>query len=419
MIEFMQTLSQAQDENADLDLLRSSIALESITGNETPFASFLLTELEKFGLKTGFGDFLEGRKNVWGHLAGKEGRPHLMFVGHTDTVHVRGWENYWQSDPRADPFAGVEFEEAVWGRGACDLKGGICAALASLRLLQSIGCELEGSITFAFVGDEESGETGTGVSAGIKAFVQQFETEKLPAPDFAIYLEPTTLNIFTAQIGFFIADLTVKGKTAYFGKPEQGVDALKYTHELLARIWSHETELRSGFSHDLVGPSSLLVTSIEGGGFIAVPELCRFSLIRTLHPDEDMDEAIEKFEACIFSSEGISVQVDYPAGRDHPKGGSASEIPQDTEQVLLLQDCIRQTSLKKGEIKGAPFWSEKSFLVNDFGCPAVYCAPGDISVAHTFEERICKDEYLASIRSFALFIAQYCGVKPLSNNSIQ
>ncbi|MCY4100680.1 MAG: M20/M25/M40 family metallo-hydrolase [Rhodobacteraceae bacterium] len=415
----MQTLSQAQDENADLDLLRSSIALESITGNETPFASFLLTELEKFGLKTGFGDFLEGRKNVWGHLAGKEGRPHLMFVGHTDTVHVRGWENYWQSDPRADPFAGVEFEEAIWGRGACDLKGGICAALASLRLLQSIGCELEGSITFAFVGDEESGETGTGVSAGIKAFVQQFEAEKLPAPDFAIYLEPTTLNIFTAQIGFFIADLTVKGKTAYFGKPEQGVDALKYTHELLARIWSHETELRSGFSHDLVGPSSLLVISIEGGGFIAVPELCRFSLIRTLHPDEDMDEAIEKFEACIFSSEGISVQVDYPAGRDHPKGGSASEIPQDTEQVLLLQDCIRRTSLKNGEIKGAPFWSEMSFLVNDFGCPAVYCAPGDISFAHTFEERISKDEYLAAIRSFALFIAQYCGVKPLSNNSIQ
>ncbi len=419
MIEFMQTLSQAQDENADLDLLRSSIALESITGNETPFASFLLTELEKLGLKTDFGDFLEGRKNVWGHLVGKEGRPHLMFVGHTDTVHVRGWENYWQSDPRADPFAGVEFEEAIWGRGACDLKGGICAALASLRLLQSIGYELEGGITFAFVGDEESGETGTGVSAGIKAFVQQFEAEKLPAPDFAIYLEPTTLNIFTAQIGFFIADLTVKGKTAYFGKPEQGVDALKYTHELLARIWSHETELRSGFSHDLVGPSSLLVTSIEGGGFIAVPELCRFSLIRTLHPDEDMDEAIEKFEACIFSSEGISVQVDYPAGRDHPKGGSASEIPQDTEQVVLLQDCIRRASSKKGEIKGAPFWSEKSFLVNDFGCPAVYCAPGDISVAHTFEERICKDEYLASIRSFALFIAQYCGVKPLSNNSIQ
>ncbi len=419
MIEFMQTLSKAQDENADLDLLRSSIALESITGNETPFASFLLAELEKLGLKTGFGDFLEGRKNVWGHLAGKEGHPHLMFAGHTDTVHVRGWENYWKSDPRSDPFAGVEFEEAIWGRGACDLKGGICAALASLRLLHSIGCELEGGITFAFFGDEESGETGTGVSAGIKAFVQQFEAEKLPAPDFAIYLEPTTLNIFTAQIGFFIADLTVKGKTAYFGKPEQGVDALKYTHKLLTRIWSHETELRSGFSHDLLGPSSLLVTSIEGGGFIAVPELCRFSLIRTLHPDEDMDEAIEKFEACIFSSDGISVQVDYPAGRDHPKGGTASEIPQDTEQVMLLQDCIRRTSLKKGEIKGAPFWSEMSFLVNDFGCPAVYCAPGDISVAHTFEERISKDEYLAAIRSFALFIAQYCGVKPLSNNSIQ
>lgn len=419
MNEFMKTLAEAQDIKADIELLRNTIAIDSITGNETPMAMFLQKELAKLGLTTGIGEFLEGRNNVWGSTAVDVVQPHLMFVGHTDTVHARGWEEYWQSDTRASPFAGVEKDGNIWGRGSCDLKGGICAALASLRLLQSIDIELKGGITFAFVGDEESGEAGLGISAGIKDLVKRVREGEIIAPDFAIYVEPTNLDIYTAQIGFFIADITVHGKPAYFGKPELGVDALKYAHELLVQIWKHESEIRSGPKHNLLEPSSILVTSIEGGGFIAVPDQCRFSLIRSLTPDESLDEAIDKFEACLAGTkqvEGISVQIEYPAGRDHPRGGSACEIPQDTKQVMLLQNCIKQTLPGKGKIGGAPYWSEMSFLVNEIGCPTVYCAPGDISVAHTFEERININEYLAAIRGFALFIAQYCGAEPLPIN---
>ncbi len=419
MNELMKTLAEAQDINADIELLRNSIAYDSITGNETPFAMFLREELEKLGLTTGIGEFQQDRVNVWGSYAGEVGQPHLMFVGHTDTVHVRGWEDYWQSDIRSAPFAGVTQDGNIWGRGACDLKGGICAALASLRLLQSIDFKLKGSITFAFVGDEESGEPGSGVSSGIKDLMHRVKGGDIVSPDFAIYVEPTTLDVYTAQIGFFIANITVRGKPAYFGKPELGVDALKYAHELLSQIWAHEAEIRSRPKHNLLGSSSILVTSIESGGFIAVPDLCKFSLIRTLTPDENLDEAIEKFEACLSATnqvEGISVQIEYPAGRDHPKGGTASEIPQDSKQVMLLQDCIKQVLPGKGKVGGAPYWSEMSFLVNEIGCPAVYCAPGDISVAHTFEERINIDEYLAAIRGFALYITQYCGAKPVPIN---
>ncbi|MCY4445023.1 MAG: M20/M25/M40 family metallo-hydrolase [Rhodobacteraceae bacterium] len=417
MKEFIQTLSEAQNANSDIELLRRSIAVESITGNETPFALFLQAELEKLGLNTGVSDFMEGRKNVWGNKKGKKGFPNLMFIGHTDTVHTEGWRDYWRSDPRADPFGGVDTEGAIWGRGSCDLKGGICAAMASLRLLHEAGYQLEGGITFAFVGDEESGEIGTGVSAGIKDFLSRFNEWELTAPDFIIYVEPTCLDIFTAQIGFFIANITVRGKSAYFGKPELGVDALKYSHKLLAQIWSHESEIRLGSQHDLLGPSSLLVTSIEGGGFIAVPDQCRFSLIRTLQPDEDLNAAIKQFEDCLSNEEtmeGITVQIDYPAGRNHAQGGTGFEISQDTEYVQLLKNCIYDSAQGKGEICGAPYWSEIPFLVNEFSCPAVYCAPGDISVAHTFEERVNIDEYLAAIRGFALFISRYCGIKPLS-----
>ena len=188
---------------------------------------------------------------------------------------------------------------------------------------------------------------------------------------------------------------------------------MKCAHGLLEHIWYHEARLNAGPAHDLVGKSSLLVTGINGGGYIAVPGQCRISLIRKLRPGEDFDKAVVSFEAAVNSSEpteGISVSIDYPAGRDHPKGGSPVEIPCDTEQVSLLQDCIRRVHDGHGRIGGAPYWSETPFLVNELDCPSVYCAPGDIAVAHTFDERIDIQEYLAAIRCFALFIARYCGV---------
>ncbi len=407
-------LASAQDCNADIALLRDALAVESVTGNETPFARFLEARLRELGLHTHRDEFLEGRESVWGASNGMKAAPNLMIVGHTDVVHTRGWEEHWQDDPRADPFAGIEKDGHVWGRGASDLKGGICAAIAGLRLLNKAGLELAGGVTLAFIGDEESGEPGTGVSAGAKDLVRRVGSGEIAKPAFAIYVEPTGLDVYTAQIGFFIAEVAVTGKTAYFGTPERGVDALKAAHEILSRIWAHEEELGAGPVHELVGASSILVTSISCGGFIAVPGRCTLTLIRKLRPGEDIDEAVARFEAAAAAAdldEGISVSISYPAGRDHGKGGSPVEIARDTPAALLLQACVKQTRPEAGRIGGAPYWSEMPFLVKGIGCPAVYCAPGDIAVAHTYEERIEIGEYLSAVRSFALFAARFCGLK--------
>ena len=65
----------------------------------------------------------------------------------------------------------------------------------------------------------------------------------------------------------------------------------------------------------------------------------------------------------------------------------------------------------KGSIAGAPYWSESPFLINRLACPAIYCAPGDISNCHTLEERVNVADYLSGIVAFASFIAAYCGVQ--------
>jgi acetylornithine deacetylase len=411
----LEKLLSVQDAQSDVALLRDALAVESVTGNETQFATFLEGQLSNLGLKTEMGTFEGKRENVWGVLSNQA--PNLMLLGHTDTVHVRGWTEHWRDDPRRDPFGGIEIEGHIWSRGASDLKGGICAAIAGYRLLQQIGVQPSCGLTFAFIGDEESGEPGSGVSAGAKDLVRRIKVGTIPRPDFAIYVEPTSLDIYTAQIGFFIADITVTGKTAYFGTPELGVDALKATHNLFSSIWEHEAQLNSGPIHDLVGPSSIWVTDISGGVFIAVPGECKLSLIRKLRPGEALDDAVAAFENALNLSDlpdGIKIKIQYPAGRDHPKGGSPVENDSDLAAVNLLQDCIQQTRPEAGRVGGAPYWSEMPFLTEQIGCPTVYCAPGDIAVAHTFEERIEVEEYLAAVRAFALFFAGFN-----ANHSIQ
>ncbi|MCY4260949.1 MAG: M20/M25/M40 family metallo-hydrolase, partial [Rhodobacteraceae bacterium] len=332
-----------------------------------------------------------------------------------DTVHVRGWDAHWREDPRRDPFGGIERDGSLWGRGACDLKGGICAAVAAVGLLKHAGLELDGRIVLAFIGDEESGEPGTGISAGMKDLVVRVASGEIPKPDFSIYVEPTNLDVYTAQIGFFIADITVTGKTAYFGTPEFGCDALKAACNILSEIWALEVLLENRPRHDLVGSSAILVTSVDTiDRFIAVPGKCNLSVICKLRPGESIDDAVAEFEGSLAGAdldEGISLDITYPACRDHPKGGTPVEIPPESDPVLKLQECVKHICPGAGRIKGAPYWSEIPFLTNQVGCPAVYCAPGNIAVAHTYEERIEVDEYLSAVRAFALFIAQYCGTR--------
>lgn len=412
-------LLYAQDKDADIAMLRAAISKQSVTGDERNFVNFLSETMADMGLAPSTGEFLPERPNIWSARSGNTNGPNIMFVGHTDTVHVRGWAENWQGTEREDPFAAPMIDGEIWGRGACDLKAGICAALGAKRLLDTAEVELEGNVSFAFIGDEESGEEGTGVSAGAKDLVTRIKSGEIAKPDFVIYVEPTKLNVYTAQIGFFIADVKITGKSAYFGTPHEGVDALKATHKILSAIWKHGEELTKGDSHAFLGTSDILVTGINGGGYIAVPGECNISLIRKLRPGEHLDEAVAAFEAAIHSvevEEGIAVSISYPAGRDHTHGGSPVEISPDHPAALDLANCIKEICGERGVVSGAPYWSETPFFVNEIGCPAIYCAPGDISVAHTFEERVNVDEYLAAIRAFALFIARYCGTKSKGGN---
>lgn len=409
--ELIEKLRLALDEQGATELLAAAVSAASVTGNEALMVQVLRPVMERLNLLPIEEEFSPGRPNIYGVRKGSSEGPKLTFLGHTDVVHARHWDKHWKGAPQENPFKPAVIDGEMWGRGAADLKAGICASLLALDLVDKVGIKLNGEISFAFVGDEESGEPGSGVSAGIKAYSAAVGRKRFSVPDFAVYVEPSKLAIYPVQMGFFIADITLTGKSAYFGKPELGNDALKAAHQTLSAIWAHSDDIAARQDHPLLGRAFALVTKIEAGGLIAVPGECKLSLIRKLLPGEQLDEATLELENVMRNSvpQDIAIAIDYPAGRDHPRGGSPAGTDLGNKSIALLMQSVKAVREDAGNIEGAPFWSEMPFLTNEMKCPAVYFAPGDISICHTNFERVPLRDYFDAIVALAAFIIAFYG----------
>ncbi len=420
-MSFASKVAKAVDADAIVELVCQAVQIPSVTPNEASFAQWLCQVMEQTEVfsEASLVDCEPNRPNVYGTAGGKETENNaenrsrsLLLCGHLDTVAVDDWINHWQGSDREDPFSAPIIDGAIWGRGVADQKAGICAIIEALRAFERCNLQIAGKVSTLFVCDEESGQRGSGVSAGMRAAVRDKSTKPLQA-DFAIYTEPTTSAIYTAQMGFLIADITYNGVSAYFGRPELGVDALKAGHELLTKLWQHSEELESTVApHELLGKAFLLVTAVNSGGNIAVPGHFELSLIRKVLPGENLDEAAVQISTIaneVAKAHAVDVTVDFSAPRDHQFGGTPDELDVNHLGVTTLAGSIESLSGSTARIEGAPYWSEKPFL-RELGIPGVYFAPGDISHCHTPFERLDVDELVTATRTLAHFIAQWCGV---------
>jgi acetylornithine deacetylase/succinyl-diaminopimelate desuccinylase-like protein len=408
-------LRAALNNDAAIARLTRLVRCASVTGHEGAVAELLAADLHAIGAEDVMRwDFLPGRANVRGFRHVASDRPTVLLVGHTDTVHVRGWGERWAGTDRADPFSAAVVDGELWGRGSADMKIGIATAISAVELLDRARIAPACNIQFAFVGDEESGEPGSGVSAGMKALMPLYDEGLWGKPDFAIYGEPSSLDVYPAHMGFFICDIVVTGKSAYFGLPEQGVDALKAGSAVLSALWLHSDDIRARAAHPVIGPGFLIVTSAAAGGYIAVPGECRISLIRKLIPGEDLEAARQSLEAVARAAIGddrITIGFNYPAGRDHSVGGTPLAIDPETSPIGLFTQVIRNVRPDAGQIGPCAGWSEGPFLAAR-GIPVVYFSPGDFVHCHTLEERVGLNAYADGIVALAAFLATY-GLGPV------
>jgi succinyl-diaminopimelate desuccinylase len=164
------------------------------------------------------------RINVVGLLRGRTDRPLVHLNGHYDVVPAgAGWT--------LDPFGGTVRDGRIYGRGACDMKAGIAAAVYAAEAIRRSGAPLYGSIEVSATPDEESG--------GFAGVAHLCETGRLRASrvDHVIIPEPLNVDrICIGHRGVYWFEIETRGRIAHGSMPFFGVSAITHMGRVLDRM---------------------------------------------------------------------------------------------------------------------------------------------------------------------------------------
>jgi acetylornithine deacetylase len=343
--------------------------LEEGGAGEAQVAELTAGWLTEWGLAVELSEVAPARWNVLAHLGDVRGDgPVVLLNGHLDTVGVEG-----MSIP---PFGGELRDGRLWGRGSCDMKGGVAAILAATaRLAQD---DPPGPLIVALTADEEH------ASVGMEALVRLGV-----GADAAVVCEPTNLAIMPAHKGFIWVDAVFRGNAAHGSRPDVGVDAIDHAGRYLASLGSLQTELTAADPHPLLDHGSFHAGTISGGSAASVyPAECRLVLERRTLPGETPARVMEEFQAVLDGLERDVPRLDAELvqGLTRP----ATEVLEDSPLVQgLLSACSAQDV--EPVVEGMTAWVDAAFL-NEAGTPAVCFGPGSIAQAHSADEWIEASE---------------------------
>ena len=328
------------------------------------------------------------RPQILAVLPGKGERPPLFLNGHMDVV-PEGDPSKWD----VAPFSGSLKDNRIYGRGSCDMKGGIGVALEVARVLLESGRELKGDLVLTFAVGEETGEPGTKTLLDTSNYTD----------GFGIVLEPTGFKLGVAEKGLAWFRITLAGKPAHCSISELGINPIDKFLALGRAIKSYDGEIRRRV-HPLCGPAKCTMTVLRAGTKEnVVPESLSLILDRRMNPGEDA-EAVEREIKEIL--EGLATDdPDFSYQLERTRLYESAEVSPNLSQVELLEREIEAITGQPAEIWGTPYSTDVRNFINDAGIPAVTFGPGDISQAHAFNEFI-KVEDLVKATQVILGVAE-------------
>jgi succinyl-diaminopimelate desuccinylase len=332
----------------------------------------------------------EGRPTVIARI-GSGARPHLAWNGHLDTVPT-GDPSTWSSGP----FDGEVVDGTLVGRGACDMKGPIAAAIGAIAAIRHAGVALAGTLELHLVADEEhAGVHGTRVLRDLGLLDQ----------DAAIVGEPTEMQIALAERGGAWVTAVAHGKAAHGSQPDRGVNAILAMSRFLLRL----SEVLPARVHPLVGAPTVNVAMVTGGSAPnVVPDRCEVEIDRRIVPGEDdPDEVLAPFHQLVrdLSAEQPDTNIEVSL-RDWTE---AAETTGGSTIAAIVRDAIAAETGAPPPFVGFTGITDARFYINDAEIPTVIAGPGSLSVAHTADESIGVDEMLTGARSYARMFVGYLG----------
>jgi acetylornithine deacetylase len=310
------------------------------------------------------------------------GEVELALVGHTDTVPF---------DPAwAEALTLTEREGSLYGRGACDTKGFIAAALAALEGLD-IG-SLTRPLALVLTADEEVGCLGAKRLADAKPFRARH----------AVVGEPTSLRPMRAGKGYCLAEVLVRGREGHSAYPALGASAIMRAARLVTRIEAVAEELKE-LKHEAFDPphTTLNVGLIRGGtAKNIIAGECRFTLEWRPVPGQPPELVADLVRREVERLRRQDEEFDCEVSVTRLDGGA--ETPSDAPLVKALEELTGQTA-------GTVAFGTEAPQLTELGADAVVLGPGNIRVAHRTGEFVPAAELRECAHILRRTVERFCG----------
>lgn len=401
-----------------LDLLGDLVRIPSVTGSEERVQDAIAARLDAMGVaperlaptpeEAAADPDWPGAEMpraslpiVVGRLGPAGGR-RLLLVGHVDVVPV--------GDPASwsvDPWGGVVRDGQLFGRGACDMKGGVASILGALRALTASGAadRLDGEVVAAFVPSEEDG--GQGMLAAIRAGV---------TGSAAVITEPTSLDVVVAHAGAITFRLVVPGRAAHASVRREGVSALDNLFTLVRALETDERNRNAAETDPLMTalglPYPTIVGKVEGGEWAStvldrVVAEGRYGV----RLGQTWREAEQDLRGCIEAACAADPFLhDHPASVEITGGRfSSARVPSDHPLPLTLAAAAERTLGRAPATLGKPYGADMRLLVNEGATPTVIFGPGDVRLAHAADEAVPVDEVVDCARVLVAWVLDELG----------
>jgi len=407
----------AVDDGLVVDELRELVQIQSVDGTagESAAQVWCAERLQGLGMEvdhweidlpavTADADFpgMEvERTEAWGCVSvlGGTATPGLVLNGHVDVVPP-GDLALW---PDGDPYSARVSDGIMWGRGTCDMKGGVAAIIGAVAAIVAAGITLRKPLAVHTVVGEEDG------GVGAFATLQRGHTGEA-----CLIAEPTAGRVIPANAGSLTFRLEIPGLATHGSTRTRGVSAIEKFQLLNHALADLEAE-RNRDPHpllehlDLANPLS--VGTIHAGDWAStVPDLLIAEGRYGVRLGEPVSAARRVFEQAIAEACAKDDWLrDHPVKVTWPGGVFASGLLPEGDPLLedTLQAATDAGADAVPEVKGGPYGSDLRQYAAA-GVPTLQYGPGDVRYAHATDEHVVLAEVLHCARTYALLAVRRC-----------
>lgn len=310
-----------------------------------------------------------------------QGEGGVVLSGHTDVVPVDGQR--WTSDP----FRAEVRDGALYGRGACDMKGFIGVALAQAKTLGA--ANLREPVHIALSYDEEVG------CLGIPGLIANMRDAGIQ-PAGCIVGEPTGMRVVAAHKGGRIYKCRVTGCAAHSSLTPQGLNAIEYAANLVSHIQEladREASTGKRMAGFDVPFSTISTNTISGGnGMNIIPANCEFSFEYRYLPGVDPEQFIRDLQA--FADARVLPRMRARHADASIEFECIGSIPALDERDSQALREMALALLGESAVQRVAYGTEASFF-QAAGVPSIVCGPGSITVAHKADEHVSLTQLAA------------------------